>query len=142
MDVDGKLVVAWDDDSAYDGAEFGVFAAGASTRPGWPVGKLQFRVNTRLRRPPTQPAVAAHAKSSFIIVWQSPRERKARAASSASSTVPPGLRFGGEFQVNTYTTFDRRVHRRLPRPPDRDLVVAWHWARTRGSYGILRPSGR
>ena len=133
MDVDGNFVVAWDDDSAYDGAEFGVFARRFDAA-GVALG-AQFRVNTHTPSRQLQPAVAAAADGSFSIVWQSPHDGSASGIFGQLYSAA-GAPVGGEFQVNTYTTFDQQVPA-ITATPDGDLVVAWHSiGQDAGSYGI------
>jgi uncharacterized repeat protein (TIGR01451 family) len=107
-DADGDFVVVWmsfgssgTDDSSY--SVQGQRYASDSTPAGG-----EFQINTYTTDYQIFPAVAAHSSGSFVVVWSS----YGSTGSDTDYTSVQGQRYaangsplGGEFQVNSYTTY-------------------------------------
>ncbi len=132
-DADRDFIVVWSG-FAQDGAAFGIFgqrynSAGAAQG-------AEFQVNTYTTDEQRFPSVAADMDGDFVIVWQSQRDG-ADYGVFGQRYNSAGMAQGGEFQVNTYTTYGQRAPAVTTNAAG-DFVVVWHSRQDGGlSYGIF-----
>ena len=128
------FVVTWES-AGQDGSQYGVFAqryAGFDVAPAGP----EFRVNTYTTSDQLSPEVASVGAGNFVVAWQSEGQDGDGPGVFGQRYSSSGVRLGGEFQVNTFTTFAQGL-------PDVDgvgggFVVVWQSAGQDGSdYGVF-----
>jgi hypothetical protein len=128
VDADGDFIVVWSgralsgtdtDSDSIQGQRYD--ATGAAVDG-------QFQINTYTTLGQVFPSVAAGADGSFVVVWQS----NGSSGTDTSYTSIQGQRFdpagtavGGQFQVNTYTTFPQFVPK-VALDIDGDFVAVWY----------------
>ena len=123
-DASGNFVVVWQ--SAFqDGSSYGIFGQRYDSAGG-PLGS-EFRVNSSTTGRQDRPSVASAADGRFVAVWQSYQD------GSYSSIFGQrfdgsGVPLGGEFRVNSYTTY-KHLGPSVAAAADGDFVVVW------SSYG-------
>jgi hypothetical protein len=100
-DAAGNFVVVWSS-PAQDGSDWGVFAqrydAAGAVRGG------EFQVNTYTSGRQYRPSVALDGAGHSVVVWQSRTQDGSGEGIFAQRYDAAGAKWGGEFQVNTYTT--------------------------------------
>ena len=105
-DRTGNFVVVWDGDG--DGSDRGVFGQRFDAA-GTPLG-AEFRVNTYTTDRQFFPHVARTPGGSFVVVWSSYRQDGSFYGVFGQRFDAAGARAGGEFRVNTITTFSQVAH--------------------------------
>ena len=136
VEPQGGFVVVWESIGSYGSdTEFNYsIQAQRYDSSGTPVGG-QFQVNSYTTGTQGYPAVAVEPQGNFVVVWDS--EGSSGSDTNANDSVQAqrydssGAPVGGEFQVNSYTTF----HQNRPSvavEAQGNFVVVWNsW----GSYG-------
>ncbi len=117
----GTFVVAWTtfDPSGTNGGIFGQRFDGA----GLPLGS-EFQVNTYTSGDRRQPSVAMGPGGRFVIVWQSNGQDGSFNGVFGQRFGSSGTPEGGEFRVNTFTTFDQS-YASVTMTPNGGFVVVW-----------------
>ncbi len=151
VDGAGNFVIVWTSGpSLYtgtfprpgqDGSEMGVFGQ-RYDNAGSPLG-AEFQVNTYTTGYQLAPDIASDLGGDLIVVWESAGQNQPAPVSSIFGRRydSSGAAIGGEFQVNTSTTFSRS-RPAVASDPDGDFVVAWEgsiqeiWARRFNSAGM------
>ncbi len=151
VDGAGNFVIVWTSGpSLYsgnyprpgqDGSEMGVFGQ-RFDNTGMRLG-AEFQVNTYTTGYQLAPDVASDLGGDLIVVWESAGQNQPAPVSSIFGRRygSSGASIGGEFQVNTSTTFSRS-RPAVASDPDGDFVVAWEgsiqeiWARRFDSAGM------
>jgi hypothetical protein len=103
-DASGSFVVVWNS-YAQDGSGLGIFGQrfdNAGNRLG-----SEFRVNTYTTGDQARPVVASAPDGSFWVAWESTGQDGSGIGVFAQHFGPTGAPQGGEFQVNTSTSFDQ-----------------------------------
>ena len=107
----------------------GTWSATAWAQQPAPVGS-EFQVNTYTTNSQLSPSVALDADGDFVVVWQS----RGSGGTDSSEYSIQGQRYasdgstvGGEFQVNTYTTYSQ-AGPSVALDADGDFVVVWNSA--------------
>ena len=116
MDDDGDFVVTWS--SNQDGSGYGVYAQrynAAGVTQG-----AEFRVNTFTTNSQVYPSVAMDADGDFVVTWVSFAQDSVYGQRYNAAGVPEG----GEFRVNSYTSFDQ-TSPSVAMDTDGDFVVSW-----------------
>ncbi len=107
----GEFIVVWSSDGSS-----GTDASGSSIQgkryaaDGSPVG-LEFQVNDFTTGGQGSPSVTVDADGDFVVAWlssDSPGDDTSGLSVQGRRFASSGLPAGGQFQVNTYTTFDQR----------------------------------
>jgi hypothetical protein len=134
MDAAGNFVVVWVSEGQ-DGSLAGVFGQRFDAE-GARLGG-EFRVNTYTTDEQRYPAVAMDPVGNFVVVWASfaPQDGSFSAVFGQRHDAA-GVRQGGEFQVNTYTTsFQSRP--RVAMDAVGNFVVAWESSGQDGYFGAV-----
>jgi hypothetical protein len=135
FDAVGNFVVAW---TGEDGSDNGIFARRYDAA-GQPRGG-EFQVNTHTSNWQYHPAVAADAAGNFVVAWTSYRQDGGYTGSYggvfAQRYDSSGVRRGGEFQVNTYTT-DGQKWPTVASDSVGNFVVAWHSRQDGSGNGVF-----
>jgi hypothetical protein len=84
----------------------------------------EFRVNTHTTGIQSYPAVASDANGNFVVVWQGLGEDGSNYAVIGQRFNASGVRQGGEFRVNTYTTSYQSAPA-VASDPNGNFVVVW-----------------
>ena len=129
VDADGDFVVVWESEgfAGADSAESSIQGQRYSS-DGAALGG-QFQVNTYTSSYQSGPAVAIHADGDFVVVWASAAEMDgSRSSIQGQRYAADGSALGGEFQVNTYTTYGQFAPA-VAVDAEGDFVVVW------ASYG-------
>jgi hypothetical protein len=131
MDADGDFVVTWSS-NLQDGADFGVFAQRFDAE-----GSFQgpeFRVNSATADRQIASVVASAANGDFAIIWGSRNQDGSGYGVYAQRYNSAGVRRGGEFRVNSFTTNDQRLPA-VAMDSDGDFVAVWSSYEQDGSQG-------
>ncbi len=123
MNADGDFVVVWE--SNVQGVEwYGVFGQRFDSN-GSPVGG-EFQVNTYSTDGQWSASVAMKADGDFVVVWQSSSDQDGdRSGVFGQRFASNGSPLGGEFQINTYTTYSQ-YRPLVAMNADGDFVVIWN----------------
>ena len=103
-DASGNFVVVWTS-YAQDGSSFGVFGQRFDSG-GAPMGP-EFRVNTYTAGVQYDPAVASDPVGNFVVVWQAFDQDGSSGGVFGQRYASSGSALGGEFRINTYTTYSQ-----------------------------------
>ena len=103
-DSNGFFVVVWNGEGLTDSG--GVF--GQRFNPAGSMVGSEFRVNTQTGGLQGEAAVAADGLGNFVVVWTSGGQDGSNYGVFGQRYDSVGIPFGGEFQVNTYTTNAQR----------------------------------
>jgi len=134
MDGSGSFVVAWTS-IGQDRSGGGVFARRFGST-GTPKGR-EFRVNTFTMNYQTNPSVAVDGSGNFVVVWSSDGQDGSFYGVFARRFDRAGARLGGEFQVNTHTTYPQD-HPVVAMDGSGNFVVAWQSLGQDGAgYGVF-----
>ena len=132
--ADGGFVVVWQSfgsdngDAGYWSVQAQRFDSGGAALGG------QILVNTTVEDTQWKPDVASDASGAFVVVWQSTGEVADPDSSiQGQRFTSDGMRAGGQFQLNTYTTSEQAVPQ-VSMNSDGAFVVAWNGADD-GDYG-------
>jgi hypothetical protein len=122
MDAGGDFVVAWYG-YGQDGSALGLYAQrynASGVRQGG-----EFRVNTSTTGVQADPRVAMDADGDFVVAWTSSfGQDGSYDGVYAQRYNASGVRQGGEFRVNTFTT-GAQAGPRVAMDADGDFVIAW-----------------
>jgi hypothetical protein len=125
-DADGDFVVVWDSSGSSGTDSSGRSVQGQRYASSGTALGGEFQVNTYTTNDQFRPAVAIDSDGGFVVVWDS----IGSSVSDTSSYSVQGQRYasngtalGGEFQVNTYTTF--RQAESSVATADGNFVVVW-----------------
>ena len=133
MDSNGDFVIAWES-VGQDGSGFGIYAK-RYDNAGVPQGS-EFRVNTHTTDSQIQSKAAMDSNGNFVIAWRSDFQDGSAGGIYAQRYDNMGVAQGGEFQVNTYTTYTQ-VLPSVAIDSDGDFVIAWMSEEQDGSnFGI------
>jgi hypothetical protein len=124
--ANGHLAAVWES-PGQDGSGDGIFGRqiGTSGIPG-----AEFRVNSFTTGYQQRPSAAVAGDGSFVVVWQSyAPEDNSSWGIFAQRYASTGVAQGGEFRVNSYTTFSQESAA-VAMAPGGGFVVVWQ------SYGI------
>lgn len=133
MDSNGNFVIAWES-VGQDGSGFGIYAK-RYDNAGVPQGS-EFRVNTHTTDSQIQSKAAMDSNGNFVIAWRSDFQDGSAGGIYAQRYDNMGVAQGGEFQVNTYTTYTQ-VLPSVAIDSDGDFVIAWMSEEQDGSnFGI------
>jgi hypothetical protein len=117
----GSFVVVWTTFMPGGGAYHDV--VGRLFGPGGAFGS-EFAVNTYTHGDQRNPEVSVAADGSFVVVWASQFQDGGHYGIFAQRFDATGMPRGGEFQVNTYTTFNQ-VSPAVASRADGGFVVVW-----------------
>jgi hypothetical protein len=130
----GGFIVLWHS-NGQDGSGFGVFGqryAGS----GAPLGP-EFRVNTFTTANQFYPSVGADASGSFVVSWSSLGQDGSGYGIFGQRYDSSGSPLGGEFRINTYTTFSQSVSA-VASDASGNFVIVWASSTQDGqAYGIF-----
>lgn len=133
MDSAGDFVVTWHS-SAQDGSGYGVYAQRYNAA-GVPQGG-EFKVNTYTTNDQALPSIAMDSAGDFVIAWQSYTQDGNGSGIYAQRYNAAGVVQGGEFKVNTYTTFDEK-RPSMAMNTAGDFVINWQsFGQDGGGYGV------
>jgi hypothetical protein len=120
-DAAGGFVVVW---TSYgqDGSYGGVFGQRFDSG-GLPAGS-EFQVNTYTTNFQSDAAVVANGAGGFVVVWESNSQDGSYTGVFGQRFDSAGLPAGGEFQVNTFTTYFQE-DAALAATGNGDFVVVW-----------------
>jgi hypothetical protein len=127
----GSWIVIWSS-SDQDGSAGGVFGRRLDAS-GAPLGG-EFAVNVATAGNQDEPAVASSASGSFVVVWESYRDRESTYDVVVRLFDAGGDPAGGEVLVNT-RTWAGQYQPAVASRPGGDFVVAWDSYGQDGSYG-------
>ncbi len=125
MDADGDFVVVWHSFESGGSDSYQSVQGRRYASDGTAVGD-DFQVNTYTTDRQLSPSVALDADGDFVVVWYSSGSSGSDSYISIQGQryASDGTAAGGEFQVNTYTTFDQSFPW-VAAEPDGDFVVVW-----------------
>jgi hypothetical protein len=133
MAADGDFVVAWGDSFNIVARRFD--SAGVAQG-------ADFEVSTYWSTAQRTPAVAMDADGDFIVAWESENQDGHYHGIFARRFDAAGAAQGGEFNVNSYTSWSQRFPA-VAMDADGDFVVAWRSAFQDGSNdGIVARRGQ
>jgi len=129
-DPTGNFVVVWES-AGQDGDSFGIF--GQRYNSGGVAQGNEFRVNSYTTSAQYVPAVASDAAGNFVVVWASYLQDGYYSGIFGQRYDSAGTPRGGEFQVNTFTTWQQR-NPSVAMDAGGNFVVVWSHYR-----GYLQP---
>ena len=129
-DPSGRFTVVWESDSQ-DGSSYGVFAQRYDAT-GAPQGP-EFQVNTLTTSTQSRPAIVADGSGQLLFAWQSLLHDGNNYAIVGQRYDAAGVRLGGEFVVNSYTTQYQGLPA-LAGDGDGDYVAVWESFFQEGSF--------
>jgi hypothetical protein len=133
MDADGDFVVAWE---SGQGTTYDIFARRFDAA-GTPLDANEFLVNSTTANVQRVPAVAMDGAGKFVVVWESQGQDGFFAGVYAQRFDAAGGTQGGEFRVNTETSFDQDMPA-VAMDFDGDFVVVWRSGEQDGDlYGVF-----
>jgi hypothetical protein len=131
--ANGDFVVAWYS-VGQDGDAIGVFAQRFAAS-GIPQG-AEFRVNTYTTGNQISPSISHDAAGNFLVAWMGESQDGSDLGVFGRRFDSTGAPRGGEFQVNTYTTYAQSFPA-VQAAPDGGFVVAWQSIQDGSSDGIF-----
>jgi hypothetical protein len=127
MDDAGRFVVVWPSYGSPGTDNSGYSIQGQRySKEGVPIG-AQFQVNVYTTSSQDAPAVAADAAGNFVVVWHSNGSAQSDTdleSIQARRYAANGTPQGGQFQVNTYTTYSQLAPA-VALDDSGDFVVVW-----------------
>ena len=118
-----------------DGSGDGVFGQRFNSA-GTPLGS-EFQVNSYTTGSQQRPAVAVDGSGNFVVVWSSSGGDGSYAGVFGQLFTAGGSPVGGNFQVNTYTTFNQ-FSPTVAADASGEFVVAWGSpGQDGGGYGVF-----
>ncbi len=131
MDDAGNFVVVWESDMDPNVSivNYDVFGQWFDST-GMPIGG-EFQINTYTTGDQDYPRVAMNGSGEFIVVWESSLQDGSGDGIFAQRYDSAGGALGGEFQVNTYATFNQ-LYPVAAIGPMGDFVIAWDSAQQDG----------
>jgi hypothetical protein len=132
--ADGSFMVVWTS-SGQDGDGLGVYGRRYDAN-GNPLGG-EFLVNTTTAGDQTHASVAVDAHDNFVVIWQGQSPQWWNGWDIYGQRFDAsGARVGGEFQVNSFTSYDQK-NPQVAMDATGDFVVVWQSAWEDGSgWGI------
>ena len=124
-DANGNFVVVWSGYGGQDGSGTGIFGRRFDSG-GNPLGS-DFPINSYTTANQNSPHVATDAGGNFVVVWKSYGQDGSLDGIFGQRFDASGARQGGEFQVNSYTTY----HQQGPRVASDEagnFAVVWNSA--------------
>jgi len=121
MNAAGDFVIGWSSDGQ-DGSGYGIYAQrydAAGVRQGG-----EFRVSTQTSNAQNWPSLDMGAAGHFVVTWTSEGQDGSGSGVYAQQYDATGVRQGGEFRVNTYTT-NPQIAGSVGMDADGNFVVAW-----------------
>jgi hypothetical protein len=132
MDADGDFVVSWQS-KGQDGDNYGVYAQ-CYDKTGAKVGN-EFQVNTYTTNYQGLPSIAMDAAGDFVISWQSNSQDGSSYGIYAQRYNESGVKVGGEFQVNSYTTSSQAAPS-AAMDNYGSFIISWGSGHDGSNYGI------
>jgi len=133
--ANGNFVVVWQSPGQDGSPGAGVFGRRFSAA-GVPQG-ADFQVNTYTTNAQYAPSVAADAVGNFVVVWDSLSQDGSGYGVFGQRFNASGIRVGGEFRVNAYTTLNQRDPA-VAADTSGNFVVVWTSARDAdGTYAVF-----
>jgi len=133
VDADGDAMVVWQS-FGQDGTSYGIYGQRFNSS-GTKVGD-ESPINTYTTNGQSYPSVAVDADGDAMVVWSSQGQDGSNDGVYGQRFDAAGMKVGGEFPVNTYTTGTQRFPS-VAMDADGDSVVVWESAGQDGSgYGI------
>ena len=133
MDSDGDFVITWQS-AGQDGSLYGIYGQRYNSR-GVAQGS-EFQVNTYTTSSQRIPSVAMDSDGDFVVIWASFGEDGSGFGIYGQRYNSFGEAQGIEFQVNTYTTYQKSFPS-VAMDSDGDFAVTWQSKDQDGSlYGI------
>ena len=130
----GGFFVLWHS-TGQDGSGFGVFGQRYSSS-GVPLGS-EFRVNTFTAGNQFYPSAGADSSGGFVVSWSSLGQDGSGYGIFGQRYDSSGSPLGGEFRVNTYTTFSQSVSAAAS-DGSGNFVIVWASSNQDGqAYGIF-----
>ncbi len=119
---DGGFVVIWQDESAQDGSDYGIYGQryGAD---GVALGS-EFQVNTYTSSTQYQPVVTGLDDGGFVVTWSSYAQDGSTYGIYGQRYDANGGAVGSEFQINDSTSGDQE-HPSISALPNGGFVVVW-----------------
>jgi hypothetical protein len=117
----GSYIITWSSQEQ-DGSGWGVFARRFAA-DGTPLGN-EFRVNTTTTNDQQHSAVAVDAKGNFVITWTDSGRDGSSDGIYAQRYDALGNPLGGQFQVNTYTSYDQS-YPAIATDVEGNFVITW-----------------
>jgi hypothetical protein len=130
-DASGSFVVVW---MSQDGWADGVFGQRYAAS-GAPLGP-EFRVNTYTTDQQQRPLVAVGPSGGFVVVWNSAGQDGSGFGLFGQRYDGTGTPVGGEFRVNTYTTY-AQTYPSVAFDPSGTFVVVWTSGQDGSQGGIV-----
>jgi hypothetical protein len=121
MQSSGNFVVIWSSTTG-DGDGTGMFGqrfSAAAAKVG-----TEFHINTYTTGSQDEADVAMHSDGSFVALWESTGQDGDADGVYGQRYASSGAKAGGEFQVNTYTTYSQDDVA-VEGTPDGGFIVAW-----------------
>jgi hypothetical protein len=135
VDGSGNFVVVWSSGGALDGSDYGILGQ-RYTSGGAAIGG-EFRINSYTEGTQFDPSVVSEDNGDFVVTWTSYDQDGSSAGIFAQRFSSGGAPVGGEFQVNTQTTFFQRFAA-LASDRNGGFVVTWEGAGQDGAgYGVF-----
>jgi hypothetical protein len=132
-DSAGGFVVVWD--SAQDGSGFGVF--GQRFDSGGMVLGGEFQINSFTTSNQRSPAISHDSAGGFVVVWHSYAQDGFYYGVFGQRFDTGGIPLGGEFQVNSFTSFYQRIPA-VSHDSAGGFVVVWQSeVQDASSYGVF-----
>lgn len=122
MDSDGDFVITWQSRNQ-DGSIYGIYAQRYN-----PIGVAEgteFKVNTFTTYSQIRPSIAMDSEGDFVISWESQyQDDELSYGIYAQHFNAAGVAQGGEFRVNTFTTF-MQTSSSVAMDSDGEIVITW-----------------
>jgi hypothetical protein len=122
MDADGDAFVVWES-FHQDGSSYGNYGQRFDAA-GIKVG-AEFQVNTYTTNNQQSASVAMDADGDAVVIWESFGQDGSSYGVYGQRYSAAGMKLGGEFQVNTFTSSDQGFPS-VAVDADGDVLVTWH----------------
>ena len=132
-DANGNFVVVWES-YLQDGNRWGIFGqrfSAAGVRQG-----NEFQINSFTTGYQQLPSMSADANGNFVVVWSSYNQDNAGWGVFGQRFNAAGVRQGGEFRINSYTT-SQQQRAVVGVDVSGSFVVAWQSKGQDGTYGVF-----
>ncbi len=141
VEPDGDFVVVWESQgsSGSDTSEWSWSVQGQRYASDGMARGGQFQINSYTTGHQVWPSVAVEPDGDFVVVWES--GGSGGSATSGSSIqgqryASDGTARGGEFQINSYTTYSQRWPSVAVAPVDGSFVTVWQSGSVGTDYSI------
>jgi len=133
MDSAGDFVVTWQSNTQ-DGSGYGIYAKRYNSSGA--VQGVEFKANTYTTSDQMLAAVGMDSAGDFVITWESNTQDGNGYGIYAQRYNAAGVVQGGEFKVNTYTTFDQK-RPSVTMNTAGDFVIVWQsFGQDSFGYGV------